>query len=374
MPLRMRFPLMLIGILALLVGLWAGWIRMGWAFPRPNPAWPGAHGALMISGFLGTLITLERAIVGPRWVWGAPILAALGSLTLLLMPPTNGSAVLFLGSALVLAALFVHAARRRMDPAILVLGFGAMAWGIGQLIWLGSDSLAKATPWWTAFLVLTIVGERLELARVIPRGRGMIGSFWAGVGLVLFGLILSLFLPAWGQRVLGLGWLALAAWLAHYDIARRTVRQHGLVRYLALCMLAGYLWLGIGGGLEWLPGEATAGPLYDARLHAVLIGFVFSMIFGHALIIFPAVLRVNPVFSSTLYLPLVLLHLSLVVRLIGDLGGIFEVRRWGGLLNGVAILLFLTLILRGIRAGRKASPGPLAASSEDLRLGGWTDR
>lgn len=363
MPLRMRFPLMLIGILTLLVGLWAGWIRIGWAFPRPNPAWPGAHGALMISGFLGTLITLERAVVGPRWSWVAPILAALGSLTLLLMSPTDLSAVLFLGSAVVLTAFFIHAVRQRMDPSIPVLGLGATAWGIGQLVWLGSGSLAKAAPWWTAFLGLTIVGERLELARVIPRGRGMAGPFWIGVGLVLLGLILGLLLPAWGQRVLGLGWLTLAAWLARYDIARRTVRQHGLVRYIALSMLAGYVWLGIGGALEWLPGEATAGPLYDARLHAVLVGFVFSMIFGHALIIFPAVLRISLPFSPALYVPLVLLHLSLVIRLIGDLGGIFEVRRWGGLLNGVAILVFLALIVRTIQAGRKASASSFKAPS-----------
>ncbi|MFN3928718.1 MAG: hypothetical protein ACK4OK_03690, partial [Thermoflexus sp.] len=105
-----------------------------------------------------------------------------------------------------------------------------------------------------------------------------------------------------------------------------------------------------------------AGPLYDARLHAVLVGFVFSMIFGHALIIFPAVLRVNLPFSRALYLPLALLHLSLLLRLAGDLGGIFEVRRWGGLLNGVAILLFLVLMARAIRKGRKSPANPFTAS------------
>ncbi|WP_376788576.1 hypothetical protein [Thermoflexus sp.] len=311
----------------------------------------------MISGFLGTLITLERAVLGPRWSWAAPILAALGSLTLLLMPPTDLSAGLFLSSAAVLTAFFIHAARQHADPSIGVLGLGAAMWGLGQLIWLGSDSLSKAAPWWTAFLVLTVVGERLELARVIPRGREAAGPFWGGVAMVFLGPILGLALPAWGRRILGLGWLALATWLARYDIARHTVRQHGQVRYIAICMLAGYVWLGIGGVLEWLPGEALAGPLRDAQLHAVLVGFVFSMIFGHALIIFPSILRIHLLFSRLLYFPLFFLHFSLIVRLIGDLGGIFEVRRWGGLLNGVAILLFLLLMARAIRAGRRA-PAP----------------
>ncbi len=190
--------------------------------------------------------------------------------------------------------------------------------------------MSKAVPWWTAFPALTIVGERLELAWMIPRGRGMAGLFWAGVGLVLIGLVGGLIHPPWGRGAWGLGWLALAAWLARYDIARRTVRQGGSVRYIAVCMLAGYVWLGIGGGLEWLPGEATAGPLSDARLHAVLVGFVFSMIFGHALIVLPAVLRIHlPFFRRALYLPLFLLHLPLALRLAGDLGEIPALRRWG---------------------------------------------
>jgi hypothetical protein len=360
MPLRMRFPLMLVALLSLGVGIWAGWIRIGWAFPRPNPAWPGAHGALMISGFLGTLIALERAVVGPRWSWAAPLLAALGSLTLLLGRPMAGSAFLFLGSAIVLTLFFGDAARRHPDPSFRVLGIGAALWGIGQAVWLVRGTLAAAVPWWTAFLVLTIFGERLELARLIPRGRGMVGLFGAGLAWVLLGLALGEIQPAWGRRALGLGWLILAAWLARYDIARRTVRQHGLVRYVAVCMLAGYVWLGIGGALEWLPGEAIAGPLYDARVHALLIGFVFSMIFGHALIIFPAVLRVRLPFSVAFYFPLAVLHLSLLLRLSGDLGGWPDARRVGGLLNGLAILIFLLLIARALRAGRRA-PSPNSA-------------
>lgn len=359
MPLRMRFPLMLVGMLSLLIGIWAGWTRIGWALPRPVSTWPGAHGALMISGFLGTLIPLERAVVGPRWSWAAPALAAVGALTLLLGLPSRLGAGLFFASAAILTAFFIDALRRRPDPSIGILGLGAAAWGIGQLVWWTSGALAPATPWWTAFLVLTIVGERLELARIIPRGGGIAGSLGAGVGVVLLGLAVGLLHPTWGRWILGLGWLALAAWLARYDIARHTVRQHGLVRYIALCMLAGYVWLGIGGILEWLPGEATAGPLYDARLHAVLLGFVFSMIFGHAMIIFPAVLRVQLPFSPVFYLPLALLHLSLLMRLAGDLGGMLELRRWGGMLNGLAILIFLAAMARSIRKGRRAALGSL---------------
>jgi hypothetical protein len=95
-------------------------------------------------------------------------------------------------------------------------------------------------------------------------------------------------------------------------------------------------------------------------VHALLIGFVFSMIFGHALIIFPAVLRVRLPFSVAFYFPLAVLHLSLLLRLSGDLGGWPDARRVGGLLNGLAILIFLLLIARALRAGRRA-PSPNSA-------------
>lgn len=39
-----------------------GLIRLGWQLPALTPSLALAHGPLMISGFLGTLITLERAV------------------------------------------------------------------------------------------------------------------------------------------------------------------------------------------------------------------------------------------------------------------------------------------------------------------------
>ena len=106
-------------------------------------------------------------------------------------------------------------------------------------------------------------------------------------------------------------------------------------------------------GLE--PGSAA----YDAALHALLLGFVFAMVFGHAPIIFPAVLRVAVPYHPGFYAPLVLLHASLVLRIAGDAGGSFELRRWGALLSALALLGFIantaTAVLRGRRSGRRVS-------------------
>ena len=44
----------------------------------------GVHAALMLSGFLGTVISIERAVALKRaWAFGAPLCAVLGALALL---------------------------------------------------------------------------------------------------------------------------------------------------------------------------------------------------------------------------------------------------------------------------------------------------
>jgi hypothetical protein len=73
-------------------------------------------------------------------------------------------------------------------------------------------------------------------------------------------------------RVLGAGLIALTLWLARYDIARRTVRQRGVTRFMAVCLLGGYVWLGVGSALAAVTGVAVPGLLDDAMLHAVFSG------------------------------------------------------------------------------------------------------
>jgi hypothetical protein len=73
----------------------------------------------------------------------------------------------------------------------------------------------------------------------------------------------------------------------------------------------------------------------------VLLGFVMSMVFGHAPIIFPAVLRVAVPYHPVFYLPLALLHATLVVRLAGDLMVAPALRAAGLGGNALALVAFL---------------------------------
>jgi len=109
----------------------------------------------------------------------------------------------------------------------------------------------------------------------------------------------------------------------------------------------------VGGALWLVAGGIMAGPLYDAMLHAIFLGFVFAMIFGHAPLIFPSVLGRPMAYLPASYVPLIVLHGSLALRVAGDLLGQPVLRRWGGLLNGVALLLFLATTAAALIIGAR---------------------
>ena len=67
--------LIALGGLSLLAAIWAGLVRMDWNLLIPNLSFPETHGPLMIVGFLGTVIGLERAVALKKpWTYGAPTL------------------------------------------------------------------------------------------------------------------------------------------------------------------------------------------------------------------------------------------------------------------------------------------------------------
>jgi hypothetical protein len=305
----------------------------------------------MVCGFLGTLIGVERAIaLGAVWPYAAPLLTAVGTLALLTGLPAPP--VITLGS-LGLVAMCVVITRRQWALATVTMALGALLWLVGNSYWLMGWPVARVVPWWSGFLVLTIAGERLELSRSLRLSVLHHGLFLLAVSALLAGLLLlALGLPS-GAQVTGGGMLALAWWLLQYDIARRTVWQTGLTRFIAVCLLSGYGWLGVGGVLTWCFAGILAGPYYDAMLHTVFVGFVFAMIFAHAPIMLPTILvRTTSPYHPALYVPLLLLHASLLLRVVGDLQGWWSARQWGGLLNALAVLLFMLTLAWRLWRGR----------------------
>ena len=147
--------------------------------------------------------------------------------------------------------------------------------------------------------------------------------------------------PRTSGILIGVALFAFAAWLLRFDFAWLNIRSPGLPRFMAVCLLSGYVWLLVTASLVGAKWQQTSGFIYDAALHTFFIGFVFSMIFGHAPVIFPAVLGLPVQFRWTSRVPVIVLHGSLLMRLIGDLTGLFSVRVWRASGNAVAVELFL---------------------------------
>jgi hypothetical protein len=336
---------------ALLGGLGSGLARLGWQMDTLSQNWILVHGPLMICGFLGTLICLERAVALAsryRWSIAVPLINAAGAVTLLLLPEAALAEFLLAAGALGLVVLFGVMLRLHPSRDIVIMAVGAVSWLIGNVLWITGHPIYQVVHWWAAFLILTIIGERLELSRVrrlTPTGERLllltILVYMSGIALTLFNLDM-------GIRLLGFGAILMAAWLRRYDIARRTIQQTGLPRYIAACLLTGYFWLGVGGAIGIWKGALYAGPDYAAMLHALLLGFVFSMIFGHMPIILPALTGLRLNYHPIFYGHLILLHTTLAYRMYGNLTRDFTAQQWSGLLNVIAVLLFLMVTLYSI--------------------------
>ncbi|MCC7167735.1 MAG: hypothetical protein IT565_09200 [Rhodospirillales bacterium] len=333
-----RLPIFLLGAICLVTGLLAGLTRMG-AHENVLVHLVPLHGAMMVGGFFGTVIGLERAVaMRQAWVYAAPIASGLGGLALLFgLPTLLGGVLMALGSLLFALAGLVVALRQTVLFTSL-MALAALAWLAGNALWLAGWDLAGVVPWWMAFLVLTIAGERLELSRLLAPTKARLPTLLLALAPLVGGLLIA------QPRLFGLGLVALALWLAVYDLARRNLRQSGLARYVAIAILGGYVWLAFSGGLMLVFGLPAGGPIYDAILHDLFLGFVFMMVFGHAPIILPAVLRLDVPFTPWLYLPMGALHLAVALRMAGDLHDFAWMRHVGAELGALTIFAFLLTV------------------------------
>jgi hypothetical protein len=284
-----------------------------------------------------------------NWAYAAPALSALGGIALIVGLPVEIARGLIALGSLGLVIIFGYIYRLHPTADVVTMALGAVMWLIGNILWLSGLSIYSAVPWWAGFLILTICGERLELSRVLFLKKSSRTLFKMAVGVFSIGLLVSLFSLAFGLRVAGIGLILLGAWLLRFDIARHTIKTTGLTRYIAACLLPGYAWLVIAGGLWLIAGLPANNLIIDAMLHMIFLGFVFSMIFGHAPIILPALMPVDITYRSIFYAPLVLMQGALVVRVIADLTLNLTLRQWAGLFNVLAILLFIGVMLFSAR-------------------------
>ena len=405
-----RLAFLILAAASLLMGLDAALVRLGALAPIASADLGTVHGILMIYGFLGTAICLERAVAlqsgadkPRRWAYLAPFLSGAAGLSAIVValnePARSLLATLpiprFLAAHLigfqparmmpgflwtlamgVLVAIYVHVWRTRQQTvAVLIQGLGAVIGLGGSLLWLRGLEVPRIVPWWLMFLVITIIGERLELARLGFLTGGVERRILAEACAVLAGLVAMLLTPNIGFPVLGLALAALAVDTGWHDVARRTVNLPGLPRLAAVCMLTGYAWALVPSLMWVIAPPAFDGYGYDAAVHALTIGFVVSMVLAHAPVIIPAVAKREVPYHPVFWLAFGILESALVVRALAGAPSADAMRRFGGALGVMGMLVFVvataTVTVRRARAtGSAGSAGSagnarVAADSTD---------
>jgi hypothetical protein len=337
----------------LLAGIAGGLLRLGVGASAAD--WVGhaavAHGMLMLSGFFGSVIGIERAVaLKLRWAFAAPLASALAGIAMAAGWPGLGAWLAVAGAG-VFVAVNIQVLLRQRAPHTWLLLVSALMWFAAALGHAFAVPAQAALALGFAFLVTTIAAERLEMTRLMrrrPTAQALLTLLVAGLA---FAALLSGLAPRGGGVLYGAVLTLLALWLGVYDIARRTLFAQGLPRYMAVCLLTGYAWLAAA-GVAWA-GTSLGLPWRDLALHGLGLGFVFSMVMGHAPVILPAVARIKLGFGPWFYVPLALLHGSLLWRAGPGLGDGAQ-RALAGRWNAVALGAFaLAMLLAALVWRRK---------------------
>lgn len=336
-----RIALAVTAAASLVAGLTGGLARLGVVAPVGDLA--DMHGAIMASGFFGTLISLERAVADGRLAaLLVPALSAAGAV-LLLSGYAEATAPLFLAAGVGLTLLTALATWKLPTLFTGLMTAAAALWPLGTLFWISGRTLAEVGYVWLGFLILTVVAERIELSRLLRptlAARGLLI-----VLVALFALALALGQPWQGSTLLSVALAGIALWLLREDIALRTVRTHGFARFSALMLICGYGWLIVAAASLSLlpPGESMYG--HDAAIHAIAVGFILSMVFAHAPIILPAVTGAPVRYVPILYVPAMLLQIAIGLRITFDAMEATEKLRCPAWLIIAAIVIYVALLL-----------------------------
>ena len=147
---------------------------------------------------------------------------------------------------------------------------------------------------------------------------------------------------------------------------------------MAASMLAGYAWLAVAGAVWSLWGlGGLGGSAYEIVIHAITVGFAFSMILAHAPVIIPAIVHRALPYHRLMWLPYGLLHAGMAVRVAGLLAGTSGIWQVGGAVGVAAIGVFMVLTLVRVltsgsirKAVRASRPAATAAPGSTTRAGG----
>lgn len=359
--------------LAALLGLAAALIRADLIHPSGRVPLADLHGGLMVYGFLGSAIGLERAVAyrsggsdKPRWGFLAPALGLVGALlgVLVLVASAFGFAPglarieLLAGtpwtlSMLALTAVYVAIWQRQASTEVLIQVLGSLVGLVGAAGWVGGLDSAVLAPAWLLFLVLTVVGERVELARVVFSDIRLESCILGLCLLLVLMLPVQSLTPRVGYPLLGLSLAVLLLVMVSHDVAKATFRHGGLPGFMGTCMLSAYAW-GLLAALIWMVAPLDSRTYWgDMALHALAIGFIMTMVIAHVCMIVPSVIRRPLPFHHLLWVAWGLMQVGLLIRLLGTLRLFTPMWKVGNALNVLGMLAMMVTVVYLAVSGKR---------------------
>jgi hypothetical protein len=345
-----RLPIVAIAMFCLLSGLWSGLNRIGWDLTiLPITA---HHGAIMVGGFLGTLIALEKIIpLKKKNLYVIPVLNALSVVFFFTTQPRIAIYILIF-SSIALSLVFLYYFRSQRNIIYVLMLLGSLCWVTGNILLLTKLFYPLAFPWWAAFALFIIAAERLELMKFLP-----VSSMDKRVFIfILLGFVVGVLFSfhGAGNVICGLALIGTSLWLLRNDLIGINLKKKNMPKYVAISLLTGYVALLLTGIFFFVLSDQWLN--YDIIVHSFFIGFVFSMIFAHGPMILPGIMGISVTpFNKILYVWLSLLQVSWIVRIFADVLMQMEIRKVSGLLSAIAIVgYFVTMAVLTIKSQRHA--------------------
>ncbi len=358
----------------------------------------GLHSIIMIFGFLAAIIMTER-VAGVRMIPGAESFKAPGVMVPLIMLGVVGEVigyswqlftVRWLGALFLVASClaFIVTLRLLRRETEAKLPFDFMILSVAALMLAALDS-AFTLPvddmgfimLLISFPVLFIIGERVELTRIISgeksNARFRRSIVVAAMSIILFAIGSTARFTMLGDLTFLIGSLLLLTVLisvlsAENQSLRILLKSpRPLQHYVSQHVRVAYVWALIGIVLAIIYSLSGLGwDLYDPFIHSLTVGFIGTMMLAHGPVILSGVLKRNFNEEKLTMLPLGTLTLAVVLRVGGELILLVSysvalrlIVGLSGWLVLVAVLLFLRSIATGITEPAKlVSHSPLAHS------------
>jgi hypothetical protein len=344
-----RIPFVALAILSLIAGILTGLQKIGWMF-QFSKATPH-HGAIMVGGFLGTLIALEKIIpLKKKSLYAIPAASGASVFLFFLDLPIYSIALLAVSSAALSIVFLIYLVRERSLIYVMMFA-GALCWLTGNILLMVHNFYPLALPWWMAFALLIITSERLELMKFLPVSRTQKAIFILTLAIFLVGCLISF--HGLGNYLATFSLVTASIWLMHNDVIGINLTKENLTKYIGVALLSGYFALLLCGLFLSFVSRQPLG--YDILVHSFFIGFVFSMIFAHGPIILPGVLGISiKPYHPMLYIWLALLHTSWMLRTFADIILDMQLRKYSGIISAMAIAgYFVSLAAITIRQRAK---------------------